>query len=190
MFSARSVLNGAGVTKPDQRVSAPVKICFVVAVAENGVIGRGGDLPWKLSSDLKRFRQMTLGKPVIMGRKTFASIGKPLDGRTNIVISRGPAPNGQGAIWVRSIDDALSEGRKAATDCGSGEVMVIGGAEIYRLLLPVTDRVYLTRVHASPEGDTFFPELPDKEWQEVARDPLPKGDRDEFAATLITLERR
>ena len=171
----------------------PAKVCFVVAVAENGVIGHAGDLPWRLSSDLKRFRQTTMGKPVVMGRKTFESIGKPLDGRTNIVISRtaiaNSAANENGSIWVQTVAEALTEAQKAAAKVNADEIMIIGGAEIYRALMPVVERIYLTRVHAEPAGDTFFPELPDQQWREIARDPLSQGDRDDYAATLITLER-
>ncbi len=170
-------------------VQYPAKVCFVVAVAENGVIGVSGDLPWRLSSDLKLFRKMTMGKPVIMGRKTFESIGKPLDGRTNIVISRSKAVTNDEVIWVQTIEQAVVEGRKAASEVNAEEIMVIGGAEIYRALMPEVDRIYLTRVHASPAGDTVFPELDDKIWREIDSDPLPRGERDDYAATLITLER-
>lgn len=170
-------------------VQYPAKVCFVVAVAENGVIGVSGDLPWRLSSDLKLFRKMTMGKPVIMGRKTFESIGKPLDGRTNIVISRSKAVTNDEVIWVQTIEQAVAEGRKAASEVNAEEIMVIGGAEIYRALMPEVDRIYLTRVHASPAGDTVFPELDDKIWREIDSDPFPRGERDDYAATLITLER-
>ena len=170
-------------------VQYPAKVCFVVAVAENGVIGLSGDLPWRLSSDLKRFRKTTMGKPVIMGRKTFASIGKPLDGRANIVISRSAPPSDEKVIWVQTIEQALDQGQKAASEVGVDEVMVIGGAEIYRALMPEVDRIYLTKVHASPAGDTVFPDLNNKEWRETDREPLPRGERDDYAATLITLER-
>ncbi|MEM6497888.1 MAG: dihydrofolate reductase [Pseudomonadota bacterium] len=170
-------------------VKSPAKVCFVVAVAENGVIGRSGDLPWRLSSDLKRFRKTTMGKPVIMGRKTFESIGKPLDGRANIVISRSAPASDDGVIWVQTIEQALDEARKAASEVSADEVMVIGGAEIYRALMPQVDRIYLTRVHASPDGDTVFPKLKDQEWREMDSEPLPRGERDDYAATLITLER-
>lgn len=175
--------------REDENLNNPAKICFAVAVAENNVIGHAGELPWRLSSDLKRFRKTTMGKPVIMGRKTFESIGKPLDGRTNIVISRSPDENAEGVIWVQSVDAALAEGQKAAMSVNADEIMIIGGAEIYRATLSLVDRIYLTRIAANPIGDTYFPELADTEWREIDRDPLPKSERDDYAATLITLER-
>ena len=172
-----------------ESVDNSAKICFAVAVAENGVIGHAGDLPWKLSSDLKRFRKTTMGKPIIMGRKTFESIGKPLDGRTNIVISRSRGENVEGVIWVKSVDEALAEGQKAASSANADEIMIIGGAEIYRATLSLVDRIYLTRIAANPIGDAYFPEISDKEWREIDREALPQSERDDYAATLITLER-
>ena len=153
------------------------------------MIGHGGGLPWRLSSDLKRFRNTTMGKPIILGRKTFESIGKPLDGRTNIVVSRSPDENVESVIWVQSVDAALAEGQKAAISVNANEIMIIGGAEIYRATLSVVDRIYLTRIAANPIGDTYFPELADTEWREIDREPLPKSVSDDHSATLITLER-
>lgn len=173
-------------TPPPQRI----RVTFVVAVAENGIIGRDGQLPWRLSSDLKYFRRMTMGKPVIMGRKTFKSIGKPLDGRDNIVMTRDTgftAP--EGVHVVRSPDAALALAHRLAEARGVGEIAVIGGAEVYRLMLPHADRLYLTRVHASPEGDASFGiDLAD--WIEAERSEMPRTERDAHAATFITYDRR
>lgn len=165
-------------------------LSLIVAVAENGVIGKDGGLPWRLSSDLKTFRRLTMGKPIVMGRRTFQSIGKPLDGRDNIVVTRDPHFEVQGVSAVATIDEALTLARILATTRGADEVMVIGGADIYEMLLPLADRIYLTRVHAAPEGDRHFPPLDSSDWTEVSREALPKGNRDQHAATLIVLERK
>lgn len=165
-------------------------ISLIVAVAENGVIGANGGLPWRLSSDLKTFRRLTLGKPIIMGRRTFQSIGKPLDKRDNIVVTRDPFFDVAGVSSVASVSEALTLARILATTRGADEVMVIGGADLYAATLEVADRVYLTRVHASPEGDKHFPVLDPNQWAEVAREALPKTERDQYAATLLTFERK
>ena len=164
-------------------------IALVVAVAENGVIGRGGELPWRQSSDLKLFRRLTMGKPIIMGRKTYESIGKPLDGRTNIVVTRRPDFAPEGVVVAATPVEAVSFARTAAQGSGADEIMVIGGAEIYRALLDVADRIYLTRIQAAPYGDTRFPDLAPGEWQEISREPLAKGKNDDHAAVLLTMER-
>ena len=134
-------------------------IALVVGIAENRVIGRGGDLPWRLPSDMKRFRRITMGKPLIMGRKTFASLPKALDGRDNIVVTRNAAFAAEGAIVARDLDEALRIARECAKARGADEIVVIGGAEIFRAALPLADRIYLTRVHALLEGDVFFPRM-------------------------------
>ncbi len=128
-----------------------MKIAIVVAMAANRVIGRDNQLPWHLPADLKHFKQLTLGKPVVMGRKTYASIGRPLPERTNIVVTRDRDYEAPGCVVVHSLDEALAAAGEAA------EVMVIGGAGIYRQVLPRTDTLYLTEVHAEFEGDTLFP---------------------------------
>lgn len=166
-----------------------VRVAFVVAVAENGVIGRGGKLPWRLSSDLKLFRRLTLGKPIIMGRKTFESIGKPLDGRDNIVVSRDPSFKAEGVLVFHTVKEALDRARQLATERGVDEICVIGGAEIYRETIASADRIYLTRVHAAPEGDALFPELDSRTWREATSEPIVRGPRDEHEATLIVLDR-
>ena len=169
---------------------ARIRVTFVVAAAENGIIGRDGQLPWRLSSDLKYFRRMTLGKPVIMGRKTFRSIGKPLDGRDNILLTRDAAlAVPEGVHVVTSPDAALALARRLAQERGADEIAVIGGAEVYRLLRPHAERLYLTRVHASPEGDATF-DVDPSAWVEVARSEMPRTDRDAYAATFITYDRR
>lgn len=168
-----------------------ISIALIVAVARNGIIGRDGDLPWRLSSDLKLFRRLTMGKPVIMGRRTWATLKrKPLDGRDNIVVTRDPAFAAPGAIVVHSITDAFEVARTAATARGVGEVMVIGGAEIYRAALPLADRLYWTEVEAEPAGDTSFPPLDPAAWRLVATEPIPQGEKDEFRAELKIFERR
>lgn len=167
----------------------PAHLVMVVAVAENGVIGRQGDLPWRLSSDLKLFRRLTLGKPLIMGRKTFESIGKPLDGRDTIVVTRNPDFDAAGTLVADSFEAALRLGRDCAGARGADEIAVIGGAQIYRAAMPYTDRIYLTRVHAAPEGDTVFPGLAEADWREAAREPFAAGPKDDHDFTLVTLER-
>jgi len=167
-----------------------VRVTFVVAAAENGVIGREGVLPWRLSSDLKYFRRMTMGRPIIMGRKTMDSIGKALEGRDNIVLTRQTAVTvPTGVHVVHEPDAALALARRFAEARGADEIAVIGGAEIYRLLLPDCDRIYLTRVHAAPEGDATF-EVDPALWVEVERAPMPRTERDSYDATFITYDRR
>ncbi len=166
-----------------------IKITLVVAVARNGVIGKAGGLPWRLSSDLKTFRRLTMGKPIIMGRRTFQSLPKPLDGRPNLVVTRDLNFRANGAEVFSTLDAALMRGRALATKSGAGEIMVIGGADIYAQVLPRTERIYWTEVAADPDGDTWFPNLDRSQWRETAREALPQGPKDDFAATLVTLER-
>jgi dihydrofolate reductase len=179
---------GSGRQSEHYRSWREPQVSLVVAMAENRIIGRAGALPWRMPSDLKTFRRLTLGKPVVMGRKTFQSIGRPLDGRTNIVVTRDAGFRADGVIVVASLDAALATAARSATGDGA-DIMVIGGAEIYRASLPLADRIYLTVVHAAPPGDTSFPEL-DASWREVSREPLPRSPKDEYAATLTILERR
>lgn len=144
-----------------------MKLAIIVAAAKNGVIGNNNQLPWHLPQDLKYFKSVTLGKPVIMGRKTYESIGRPLPGRTNIVVTRSADWKVDGVVVVNSIEQALEEARKAiaASATPVEEAMIIGGAEIYRTALPMVNKVYLTRVEVEIEGDAFFPALPEAEWQ-------------------------
>lgn len=165
------------------------KIAFVVAVAENGVIGRDGKLPWYVPSDLKTFKRLTLGKPVIMGRKTFVSIGKPLPGRDNIVVTRDPDFSADGVERAATVDEALGIARRKAAARGVDEIMVIGGAQIYAASLALANRIYLTRIHARPHGDATFAEPDPAVWREVSRTPVPPDPRDDAPATLLILER-
>lgn len=159
-------------------------ISIIVAVSSNNVIGAERALPWHLPEDLQRFKKVTMGKPMIMGRETFESIGRPLPGRTNIVLSRQNGLDIAGCEVVNTVDAALA----AAGDVD--EVMVIGGGEIYRQFLPMADRIYLTRVQAEVDGDTRFPELDMDEWDVTAVAEYPAiGDR-EFAFDIETLDRR
>lgn len=165
------------------------KIAFVIAVAENRVIGKDGDLPWRLSSDLKLFRRLTMNKPIIMGRRTWESLPRrPLDGRDNIVLTRDRNFAAEGAHVVHSVEAALELGRKFAEARGVDEISVIGGAQIYESMLEHADRIYLTEVHGSPEGDTIFPPLDSAKWQEVGSEPINQTERDQYSATLKIME--
>jgi dihydrofolate reductase len=165
-------------------------IVLVAAVAENGVIGRDNTLPWRIKSDLQYFKSITMGRPVVMGRKTFESIGKPLPGRTNIVITRDKEFSAPGISVAHDIDEALALARSDAKARGAGEIAVIGGTEIFKQTLPLADKLALTIVHARPEGDTFWPEIDPKEWQEVERKPQVKGPQDDCDFTFVTYVRR
>ncbi len=159
-------------------------ISLIVAMAQNGVIGRGNGLPWRLPEDLKRFREFTLGKPVLMGRKTFESIGRPLPGRANLVLTRDRAWFANGVISVHSVDEALLQTRTC------DEVVAIGGAEVYRLLLPFARRIYLTHVLADVPGDTYFPAFDATQWEDVECRPHPADERHAYPLTFVTLQRR
>ena len=143
-----------------------------------------------MPSDLKTFRRLTMGKPIIMGRKTFQSIGRPLDGRDNIVVTRDPAFQAAGVEVAGDLDQAIVQARALAVARGTSEIMIIGGAEIYRSALPLADRIYLTRIDARPDGDTTFADPAPLIWLEAQRTPIPPDPRDEFQATLIVYERR
>ena len=160
-----------------------MRVSIVVAASTNGVIGRDNALAWRLPDDLKRFKALTLGKPIVMGRKTYASIGRPLPGRTTFVITRQPDFAAPGCRVVASLDEAL---RAAAP---APEVMIVGGGEIYRQALPLTDTIHLTRVHAIVAGEITFPELPQSDWQEVGAEYHPADERHEHAFTFLTLRR-
>jgi dihydrofolate reductase len=168
----------------------PPRLAFVVAIAENGVIGRDGQLPWRLPTDLKRFRKLTLGKPIIMGRKTFESIGRPLDGRDNIVVTGRKHFAPAGVHVAGSIAEALALGRKLALQRGVDEVMVIGGADIFRAALVETDRIYLTLVHGAVDGDVRMALPESKDWREVSREPMSQTAQDQFSADFIVLDRK
>jgi len=146
-----------------------MQIIHVVAVADNGVIGRDGGLPWHLSDDLKHFKACTMGKPMIMGRKTYDSIGRPLPGRSSIVVTRDPDYRAEGVMVVQTLEEAVMLGKNIAQTSGASDVAIVGGAEIYRQTLADCDRVELTRIHLSPDGDVTYPDLPSSEWREVSR---------------------
>ena len=158
-------------------------VSLLAAVADNGVIGRDNGLPWHLPDDLKHFKALTLGKPILMGRRTFSSIGKPLAGRTNLVLTRAEEWRHPGVTAVHSIEAALEIAGDAP------ELVVIGGAEVYRLALPFARRIYLTRVHARVSGDTYLPELDPGAWREVQRQSHPIDERHAYPMTFVTLER-
>ena len=163
-------------------------IALVVAIGENGAIGRGGDLPWKLSTDLRYFRKVTLRKPIIMGRRTFESFPRALDQRLNIVLSRDPAYLAPGAIVVPSLDAALDTARSAAQQAGVEEIMIVGGDDVFREVLPKASRIYLTEVHASPDGDVWFT-LDREQWREISRERHEPGPKDDHAFSFVVLER-
>lgn len=166
-----------------------VTVSIIAAVAENGVIGDAGAMPWRLSTDLRRFKALTLGKPVIMGRRTFESIGKPLSGRINIVVTRQPRYHPEGVTVAASLDAALAAARTAARNAGLDEVFVIGGGEIYRAALSFADRLYITHVAARPAGDTLFPAIDSAVWERIAEEHVPPGEKD-TAATVYAVYRR
>ena len=157
-------------------------ISLIVAASENGVIGRDGNLPWRQSDDLRRFKAVTMGKPIVMGRKTWESIGRPLPGRQNIVVSRQPGLEIEGADVVTSPAAAVD------VAAGANEIMIIGGSEIYALFLPLADRVYLTRVHAEVEGDARFPELGD-DWRLVSDERHAADDNNDHDMSFRVYER-
>ena len=165
-------------------------LVIVAAVADNGVIGRDNRLIWRLKTDLRRFRDLTWGKPMIMGRRTFDSIGKALPGRRSVVLTRDPAFAAPQVAVAHSWPEAVALGETAADDTEAAEIAVIGGAEVYALALPETSRLYLTLVHAEPEGDTIFPAYDKTAFRQVRRMERPKGPDDEHAFTFVDLERR
>ncbi|WP_261969959.1 dihydrofolate reductase [Prosthecodimorpha staleyi] len=175
--------------QPDPEPRAP-EIALVAAVARNGVIGRDNDLPWRLSSDLRHFRRLTMGRPILMGRRTFQSIGKPLDGRTNIVITRDPAFAVDGVVVAASLEAALRLGREIAIRDGADAVMVTGGGEIYAEAMPHADVLHLTEVDLAPAGTVRFPAIDPLIWQETARVPGERGPRDEAGFAFVTYRRR
>ena len=170
---------------------APFLTVGPVARARNGVIGRGGDLPWRLSSDLKLFKALTLGKPVIMGRKTWDSLPrKPLPGRMNLVLSRDGSFEPHGALVFEDFSEASSVAREQAGEDGVEEVCVIGGAALFALALPRARRLYLTEVEAEVDGDVSFPSFDEGQWRESLRESYPAGPEDQYPFVFRQLERR
>jgi dihydrofolate reductase len=166
------------------------KIVLVVAVARNGVIGRDGDLPWRLPSDLKRFKQLTLGKPVLMGRKTWDSIGRPLPGRPNIVITRDAAFSAPGAEVVASLEDGLAVARRDAKALGVDEICVIGGGQIYAQVFDRADVLHVTHVEADVDGDTRFSHIDPLLFDKIVEEPIPQGEKDSHAMHFVTWRRK
>ena len=159
-------------------------VSLICAVSRNGIIGRGNQLPWKLPNDLKRFKALTMGHPIIMVRKTFESIGKPLPGRDNVVVSRQPGYRAEGCHVVASLEEALKVCRAA------GEAFVIGGASLYEEALPAAHRIYLTEVHQDIAGDVRMPLMDHAVWGEISRENHPADDTHPYAYSFVTLEKR
>ena len=169
-------------------------IALVVARGRNGVIGREGDLPWSLRSDLQRFKAITLGKPCIMGRATWESLPlRPLPGRLNLVLTKDMSYDEQGkakgAVVCTSLDEALDIARETAVDDGVGEVCIIGGAALFETILPKARRLYITEVDAAPEGDTWFPTFDESGYREIETERREPGEKDDHAFTFRILER-
>lgn len=169
--------------------AASPTVSIIVAIAENGVIGRDNGLPWRLSTDMKRFKAITMGKPVIMGRKTWESIGRPLPGRIGIVITRDAGFAVEGVDVAHSLEDALAVAAKRADEAGAGEICVIGGGDVYRQTLPLADRLHVTEVLGVVEGDTVFPAIDPSRWRKVTTQELPAGEKDSHATRYIVYER-
>jgi dihydrofolate reductase len=167
-----------------------LKVVLVAAVGENGVIGREGQLPWRLKSDLQHFKRVTMDRPIVMGRKTFASIGKALPGRTNIVLTRDLSFTAPGCVLATSWDAAFLTARDDAQKRGVDEVMIVGGSDIFADTLPFADRLEITRVHASPEGDVRFPPIDPAMWRETRRERHPRGPDDDTDFTILTYVRK
>ncbi len=163
---------------------------LIAAVADNGVLGAGGAIPWRLKTDQQRFKAMTLGKPVVMGRKTFLSLRRPLPGRTNIVVTRDAAFRAAGAVVATSLDEARAVASGDALRRGVDQIAVIGGAQIYALWMKLADRLEITEVHANPQGDTYFAAIDPANWQEVARVRNPAGPDDSVDFSYVSYHRR
>ena len=166
-------------------------IAIYVAIAENGVIGREGGLPWRLSTDLKRFKADTMGKPIIMGRKTYEGIGRPLPGRLNIVVTRDKTWRADGIEVAHSLDDAIALAKvRGRCMAGAQEICVVGGGEIYAQALPLADRLHVTHVLASVDGDAHFSSIDPNTWQVVSAEGFPAGEKDSHATRYTVYERR
>jgi dihydrofolate reductase len=176
--------------KAPPEIKAPPEVVLIVAVADNGVIGSHGAIPWRLKSDMQRFKAMTIGRPVVMGRKTFVSLRRPLPGRTNIVVTRDADFRSPGAVVTTSFADARAIARADALRRGAAEIAVIGGAEIYAQWLDCADRLEITEVHAAPEGDTCFAAIDPAVWEEVSRVRHPAGPDDSVDFSYVTYRRR
>ena len=171
------------------RRAAWPELVLVAAVSENGVIGRDNALPWRLKSDMRHFRALTMGRPVLMGRKTYRSIGKPLPGRTNIVVTRDSSFADDGVLAANTLTAALEAARGDALRRNVGEIAIIGGADLYGQLMPRADRLEITRVHTDIAGDTVFPAIDPDVWHEVARTEQVAGPDDDADMTFATYRR-
>jgi len=167
-----------------------IRIAIVVARAENGTIGDNNALPWHLPKDLQHFKQVTMGHPVLMGRKTFESIGRALPGRNNIVVTRQADWQKENTIVVHSLDQGLKKARQEALKSSLQDVMVIGGEKIYEQALPQTQRLYLTEVHAEVDGDAKFPAIDFADWLEIDRVTFSADSRNPYSYSFVTLDRR
>lgn len=165
-------------------------LAIIVAAAKNRVIGHNNAMPWYLPEELKHFKRTTLGKPLVMGRNTFESIGRPLPGRTNIVISRNPDFSHPGIKVAGSLEEALKLADNQAIIDGSEEIMVMGGGQIYQQVFPFASHLYLTEVDAEPEGDTWFPEVLASEWLETSRDVYPAQEGNRYGYAIRCLQRK
>jgi dihydrofolate reductase len=164
-----------------------MQIVLIAAVAENGVIGRGGDMPWRLKSDMRHLRKHTLGKPVVMGRKTWLSLSiQPLPGRTNIIVTRNKDFTAPGALVAPSLAAALEAAHGDAMRRGVDAIMIIGGAEIYAQAMPLADRLEITQIHMKPQGESLFPSIDPAVWREAAREPNPAGPDDDAAYDFVS----
>jgi dihydrofolate reductase len=165
-----------------------MRISIIAAMDERRLIGRANALPWRLPADLRHFKALTLGKPIIMGRKTFESIGRPLPGRTNIVMTRDVGYAPEGVLIARTLNDALEAAREVAGE--DGEAMIAGGANVYFQFLPRADRMYLTQVHGPFEGDAWFPAYDRRDWGVIHQEHHPADDKNNSAYSFVTLQRR
>ena len=170
-------------------MSASPRLVHVAAVAANGVIGQGGRLPWRLKSDMAHFRSVSMGKPVVMGRKTYLSIGRPLAGRTNVVLSRDRSFAAPGVVVASSLDAALAAARADALRRGAAEIIIIGGAEIYQQTIGAADRLVITRVDLMPRGEAMFPPIDRTVWKEVGRSEHAAGPGDDAGFAVLIYER-
>jgi dihydrofolate reductase len=166
-----------------------MKLSVIVAVAENGVVGKNNALPWHIPADLQYFKRTTLGKPIVMGRKTFESIGRPLPGRTNIVISSNPVYSAQGVSVVSSLPDALELAEKVALTDGADELMVIGGATVYEAAVPLADRLYVTEIHAKVAGDAYLSPVDWSNWVESSREQHTALEPNPYDFSFVVYER-
>ncbi|MBX3533550.1 MAG: dihydrofolate reductase [Xanthobacteraceae bacterium] len=165
-------------------------LVLVVAVAENGVIGRDQQLPWRIPGDMKHFKAVTMGKPMVMGRKNYDSIGRPLPGRTSIVLTRNTNWRAEGVLVAHSLDEALKLANEDARKTGAKEIAVIGGTALFEETLPIAAKIELTEVHAKPEGDVYFPKYDRSAFRETRREGPMQSEKDDHAFSVVTLERK